>query len=83
MRHPVLGCCNNISFSIYKPDRSCMGGNSQVFNIKGTFRPLWGRGRWQHSPKEYIVICSENLNKGFVMFDRIFVIVKFHRVMHR
>ena len=35
-----LGCCNKISFLIHKADRSCTGGNNQVFNIKDTFRPL-------------------------------------------
>ena len=80
LRVSVVGCCNTIHFSIHKAVRSCMGGNSQVFNINGTFRPLWGHGRGQHSPKALCSNMYSNMGwkseKGFVIFERIFAIVK-------
>ena len=38
----ILGCCTDIHFLIYKADRKFMGGNKQVFNTNGIFRPLSG-----------------------------------------
>ena len=35
----IIGCCKEIDFSKYKADQWFMGGNRQVFNINGTFRP--------------------------------------------
>ena len=47
----MLGCCNDIHFSIHKAARRFMGGNRQVFNKNGTFRSESGRERGQHTSK--------------------------------
>ena len=53
-----------------------MGGNKQVFNINGIIRPLWGRGRGQHSPKVLYSNMHWKSKKGFVTFEEIIAIVK-------